>query len=65
MKKPLQMSWYSDVKHIVGEDWTYNLMSTRYDAQPFWYQHVFVHNVLDLEILSGHIRLESSRTRRF
>ena len=60
------MSQYSDIKYIVGEDWTCNLMGPRCHAQPFDMScHVLQYNVLDLEILTSHIPLRSSKTRGF
>ena len=57
---------FLDVKYIVGDDWTYNLTSTKdHLAQPFWYEQIFIYIIVALEILSSHISLESSRTRGF
>ena len=42
------MPRYNYIKYIVGGNWTCNLTSPRCNAQPLWYEHVFIYNVLEI-----------------
>ena len=48
----LKLSRYTDIKYIVGEDWTSNLTSTIHHAQPSWYEHCTKY---ELDLLSRHL----------